>query len=203
MMQVYEFEGMVPVVDPTAFVHPAAVLIGDVIIGAGCYIGACAVLRGDFGRLVVEEGSNVQDTCVLHSFPNCDTVVQAGGHIGHGAVLHGCTVGRNALVGMNAVVMDHAVIGEQSFVAALALVGANMQVPPRSLVAGVPGKIIRELTEQEIGWKSTGTGIYQHLAVRSRAGMQLVEPLAEAEPDRKRLRMADGFVPLFQLKAKK
>jgi phenylacetic acid degradation protein len=95
------------------------------------------------------------------------------------------------------------VVGEQSFVAALALVGANMQVPPRSLVAGVPGKIIRELTEQEIGWKSTGTGIYQHLAVRSRAGMQLVEPLAEAEPDRKRLRMADGFVPLFQLKAKK
>jgi phenylacetic acid degradation protein len=197
---VYEFEGLIPVVDPSAFVHPTAVLIGDVIVGAGCYIGANAVLRGDFGRLTIGEGANVQDTCVLHSFPNCETIVEANGHIGHGAVLHGCRVGRNAMVGMNAVVMDHAVIGEASIVAALAFVRADMQVPPRSLVAGVPAKIIRELTEQEMAWKATGTGIYQQLAVRSRASMRQVAPLAAAEPDRKRLGAIENFVPLFMAK---
>ena len=135
-----------PVVDPTAFVHPTAVLIGDVRVGPGCYVGPCASLRGDFGRLVLEAGVNVQDTCVLHGFPGTDTVVEADGHIGHGAVLHGCVVRRDALVGMNAVVMDEAEVGEQAIVAACAFVRAGMKVPPRMLVAGVPGKVVRELT---------------------------------------------------------
>ena len=168
-MPIYEFEELVPVVDESAYVHPTAVLIGDVLIGAGCYVGANAVLRGDFGRLTLLAGSNLQDTCVMHGFPECDTIIEESGHVGHGAVLHGCRVGRNALVGMNAVIMDNAVIGAESIVAAMAFVKADMQVPPRSLVAGVPGKVIRQVTQQELDWKTTGTAVYQELVLRSRA----------------------------------
>ena len=199
-MPIYEFEGLVPVVPATAFVHPTAVLIGDVLIGERCYIGANAVLRGDFGRLILEQGSNLQDTCVMHSFPECDTVVEQDGHIGHGAVLHGCRVGRNAMVGMNAVVMDHAVIGEESIVAALAFVKADMQVPARSLVAGVPGKILRPVTAQEIAWKTRGTAVYQQLAQRSLAALRPATALPAPEPDRKRFGPIAGLDPLFKLK---
>ena len=200
MSYIYEFEGIIPVVDLTAFVHPTAVLIGDVIVGPGCYVGANAVLRGDFGRLILEEGSNLQDTCVMHGFPACDTVVERDGHIGHGAVLHGCRIGRNAMVGMNAVVMDNAVIGEECIVAALAFVKADMQVPPRSLVAGVPGKIMRQLTNHEIAWKTTGTQVYQQLAQRSRNSMRPVEPLTAVEPGRRRFGPIGGLDPLFKVK---
>lgn len=201
-MNTYEFEGLIPVVEPSAYVHPTAVLIGDVIVGARCYVGPNAVLRGDFGRLILEQGSNLQDTCVMHGFPNCDTIVERDGHIGHGAVLHGCRVGRNAMIGMNAVIMDNAVIGEECIVAALAFVKADMYVPPRSLVAGVPGRILRELTQQEIDWKTTGTRVYQELAVRSRTTLRPVRALLEAEPDRRRLGPIAGLDPLFKLKRK-
>lgn len=200
MNGIYEFEGLIPVVDSDAYVHPTAVLIGDVIVGPRCYVGPNAVLRGDFGRLVLEEGSNLQDTCVMHGFPDCDTIVEQDGHIGHGAILHGCRVGRNAMVGMNAVIMDNAVIGEECIVAALAFVKANMQVPPRSLVAGVPGKIVRGLTEQEIEWKTTGTGVYQNLVLRSRDTLRPVEPLRAVEPGRRRLGPIEGLDPLFKLR---
>lgn len=199
-MNIYEFEGLIPVIDPSAFVHPTAVLIGDVLIGAGCYVGAHAVLRGDFGRLILEDGSNLQDTCVMHSFPECDTVIERDGHIGHGAILHGCRIGRNAMVGMNAVIMDSAVIGDESIVAALAFVKADMQVPPRSLVAGVPGKILRLVTAQEIEWKTKGTGVYQELTRRSLAGMRPAEPRTAVETDRRRLPSIAGFDPLFKLR---
>lgn len=128
-LKVYAIDGIVPVVDPSAYVHPSAVLIGDVIVGPGCYVGPCASLRGDFGRLILERGSNLQDTCVMHGFPGTDTVVEEDGHVGHGAVLHGCRVGRNALIGMNAVIMDNAVIGESSIVAASAFVKAGAEIP--------------------------------------------------------------------------
>src|SRR5881396_3796605 len=134
MPRVYAIDGIVPVVEPSAFVHPSAVLIGDVIVGARAYIGPCASLRGDFGRIVVEEGANIQDHCTMHGFPGKDTVAGAESTIGHGAILHGCVVRRGALVGMNAVVNDNAVIGEQSIVAAMAFVKARMEVPPRVLV---------------------------------------------------------------------
>ncbi len=196
-MPIYEFDGLIPVVDVSAFVHPTAVLIGDVIIGAGCYIGANAVLRGDFGRLQMHSGSNLQDTCVMHGFPECDTVIEQDGHVGHGAVLHGCRVGRNALVGMNAVIMDNAVIGKECIVAALAFIKADMQVPPRSLVAGVPGKVVREVTQQELDWKTTGTAAYQKLAQRSIAGMKTAVPLTSPEPDRRRFGPIAGLDPLF------
>ena len=140
MAQIYSIDGVIPVVHPEAFVHPTAVLIGDVIIGPGCYVGPCASLRGDFGRLILERGSNIQDGCVMHGFPNTDTVIEEDGHIGHGAILHGCRIGRDALVGMNAVVMDGAIIGESAMVAAMAFVRAGFEVPPRSLAAGIPGQ---------------------------------------------------------------
>jgi phenylacetic acid degradation protein len=200
MAGIYSFEGIIPVVAESAWVDPTAVLIGDVIIGGGCYVGPHAVLRGDFGRLILETGSNLQDTCVMHGFPESDTVVEVDGHIGHGAVLHGCRIGRNAMVGMNAVVMDNAVIGEESIVAALAFVKANMQVPPRVLVAGVPGKVIRELAAQEIAWKSAGTGIYQELVHRNACSLRPAEPLREVEPNRPRLAAIEGIVPLSKLR---
>jgi len=194
MVKVYEIDGVRPVVHPSAYVHPSAVLIGDVIVGPRCYVGPLASLRGDFGRLILEEGANIQDTCVMHGFPGDDTVVEADGHIGHGAVLHGCRVGRNAMVGMNAVVMDRAVIGAESIVAAMSFVKANMVIPPRSMVMGTPAKVMRELTDDDVQWKSFGTRQYHELAVRSHQSMREVDALLEVEPDRQRIAFdADGM----------
>lgn len=198
-LRVYAIDGIVPVVDPTAFVHPTAVLIGDVIVGPGCYVGPCASLRGDFGRLILERGANLQDTCVMHGFPGTDTVVGEDGHIGHGAVLHGCRVERNALVGMNAVIMDNAIIGESAMVAACAFVKAGVEIPPRSLAAGIPARVIRLLSDEERAWKVEGTHTYQDLARRCLTTMVECEPLREAEPDRPRIHMPD-VIPLVELK---
>jgi phenylacetic acid degradation protein len=190
-MPSYSLEGVIPVVDPSAYVHPTAVLIGDVIVGPDCYVGPNACLRGDFGRIVLKAGANVQDTCVVHGFPQQDTVVEENGHIGHGAVLHSCVVRRDALVGMNAVVMDEAEIGERSIVAACAFVPAGMKTPPAHLVAGVPAKTIRALRDEEIAWKQDGTRIYQHLAKRCLASLQEVAPIETMEADRPRLQAPD------------
>ncbi|MDR2239366.1 MAG: transferase hexapeptide repeat family protein [Zoogloeaceae bacterium] len=200
MVKVYSFEGVTPVVDPAAFVHASAVLIGDVIIGPDCYIGPHACLRGDFGRILIGRGANIQDGCVVHGFPAYDTVVEENGHIGHGAVLHCCRVGRNALVGMNAVVMDKAEIGESAIVAAMALVKAGMTVPPGSLAAGIPARVVRELTAQEMDWKIEGTALYQDLARRSLATMTETVALPRAEPDRKRITLSP-IKPLIEAKA--
>ena len=186
-MPCYEIDGLRPVVDPTAYVHPTAVLIGDVIVGPGASIGPCASLRGDFGRIVLKTGCNVQDTCVVHGFPASDTLLEDNAHIGHGAVLHGCVIRADALVGMNAVVMDEAEIGAGAFVAASAFVRAGLKVPARSLAAGVPAKVLRELSDQELAWKREGTATYQRLTERCLATMKECVPLASEEPDRKRL----------------
>lgn len=196
---VYAINGVTPVVDPTAYVHPSAVLIGDVIVGAGCYVGPCASLRGDFGRIEIHAGANLQDACVAHGFPGTDTVVAEDGHIGHGAILHGCVIERNALIGMNAVVNDHAVIGESAFVAAMAFVKAKMVVPPRTLAAGMPARVVRALTEQELAWKIEGTQSYQALTRRSLATMQATAPLAAVEADRKRIELPE-LLPLSDVK---
>ena len=198
-MPCYEIDGIRPVVDPTAFVHPSAILIGDVIVGARCYVGPAASLRGDFGRIVLRAGSNVQDTCVMHGFPGTDTVIEEDGHVGHGAVVHGARVGRNALIGMNAVLMDNAVIGESAIVAACAFVKAGMEIPPRMLAAGVPAKIVRPLEEKEMAWKVEGTRTYQDLAVRSLNTMREVAPLTEVEADRRRIEVP-GVIPLIDVK---
>jgi len=186
-MPIYSLEGITPVVHPRAHVHETAVLIGDVIIGAGCYIGPNASLRGDFGRIIVQQGANVQDTCVMHTFPGKDCMVERDGHIGHGAVLHGCRIGVNAMVGMKAVVMDDAVIGESSIVGATAFVAAKFTCPPRSLVIGVPARIKRELSEKEIEWKTRGTREYQQLVGRCRASLLRAEALTEPEAERRRM----------------
>lgn len=185
-MGIYAWDGIVPVVDPLAFVHPDAVVIGDVIIGPACYVGPGAVLRGDFGRIVMEVGSNLQETCVVHAFPGKDVVIEESGHIGHGAVLHGCRIGRGAMVGMNAVVMDEAVVGPESIIAALAFVKAGAVIPPRSLAVGSPAKVIRELSDDEVAWKAQGTVIYQRLALEAPEKLRPVEPLRAVEDGRRR-----------------
>ncbi len=190
-MPCYDFEGIRPVVSPSAFVHPTAVLIGDVIIGPNCLVGPAAVLRGDIGRLELKAGSNIQDTCVVHCFPGKDVVVHEHGHVGHGAVLHGCTVGRNALIGMNAVLMDDVTVGENSIVGALAFVKERTEIPPSTLWAGSPAKQLRTLSEEEVGWKTRGTAVYQHLAARHLATESEVSPLLEAGADRLAQRVPD------------
>ena len=199
--KVWAINGVVPVIDPSAFVHPSAVLIGDVIVGAGCYVGPAASLRGDFGRLEMRAGSNVQDGCIMHGFPGTDTIVEEDGHVGHGAILHGCVVKRNALVGMNAVVNDSAVIGESAIVAAMAFVKAGMVVPPRTLAAGVPARIVRPLTDQEMAWKVDGTQSYQELTRRSLATMVQTEALPAPEAGRKRIELPE-LLPLSAVKAR-
>jgi phenylacetic acid degradation protein len=201
MLKVYSINGITPVVDPSAFVHPTAILIGDVIVGPRCYVGPAASLRGDFGRLVLKEGANVQDTCVMHGFPDSDTVVEEEGHIGHGAVLHGCHVGRNSLIGMNAVVMDGANVGADCIVAAMSFVKAGMVIPPRSLVVGTPARVLRQVTDEELAWKVEGTRQYQELAVRSLQTMQETRPLSAPERNRPRLELG-RVEPLYKVKGR-
>ena len=196
MVKCYSFNGLVPVVHPEAFVHPAAVLIGDVHIGARCYIGPCASLRGDFGRLVVMAGSNLQDGCVMHGGAKADTVIEENGHIGHCAVIHGCIIRKGVLIGMNSVIMDAAEIGESSIVAANSFVKTGMQVPPRSLVAGNPARIVRELSEKEIANRVRANRNYQKLATRSLVTLQEAVALTEAEPGR--VRMNTDGTPLSE-----
>ncbi|TQV84569.1 transferase hexapeptide repeat family protein [Aliikangiella coralliicola] len=185
-MPIYAIDDFIPVVKPNTYVHPSAEIIGDVIIEENCYIGPCAVLRGDFGRIHVSHHSNVQDNCVLHSFPDKDCFLEPYSHIGHCAVLHGCRIGENSLIGMNAVVMDDTVIGKESMVAASSFVRAKFQCEPRSMVMGIPAKVIRQMTEQEIHWKGQGTQEYIDLAERSINTMRITEALIEEQPNRPR-----------------
>ena len=199
-MPVYSFQGMIPVVAPSTFVHPTAVLIGDVILGAGCYIGPGVSLRGDMGRIVVGEDANIQDNCVAHSFPGKDLLIEDLAHIGHGAIIHGCHVGRNTLIGMNAVIMDGAVVGEDAFVGAMSFVRAGFVIPPRNLAMGLPAKVARPLTDAELAWKVAGTDEYRELARLSLASLHECEALTEVEPNRPQLE--GGMLPLNEHKAR-
>jgi phenylacetic acid degradation protein len=202
-MPVYSLEGVIPVIDPSSFVHPQAVLIGDVIIGPRCYVGPGASLRGDMGRIVMGAGSNVQDNCVLHTFPAKEMVLEEEAHIGHSAVLHGCVVKRGALVGINAVVMDDVVVGEESLVGAASFVRAGFVVPRRALVLGSPAKVIRELTDEEVAWKAVGTREYQELTARCLASLEECVPLTAVAADRKGIaQWPVNTVPLHTLKPK-
>ncbi|WP_455428100.1 phenylacetic acid degradation protein PaaY [Dryocola sp. LX212] len=191
-MPVYQIDGLTPVVPEDSYVHPMAVLIGDVIIGHRVYIGPGACLRGDFGRIIVKDGANVQDNCVMHGFPEQETVVEEDGHIGHGAILHGCVVGRNALIGMNAVILDGAQIGENSIVGAAAFIKAKAEFAANKLIVGSPAKAIRELSPEEIEWKKKGTREYQDLVIRCQQTMHQVEPLREVEEHRRKITFDDA-----------
>lgn len=185
---VYAFEGIVPVIDPSAYVHPSAVLIGDVIVGPGCYVGPGAVLRGDFGRIELGPNVNLQDNCIVHSAPDFDCVMEEEAHIGHGAIIHCARVGREALVGIQAVIMDTAVIGERAVVAAMSFVKVAEVVPPRVLVAGVPARVRRTLSDDDFAWKRRGTVLYIELARRALdGGIVAAQPLERVQEGRPRV----------------
>ncbi|PHM44794.1 hypothetical protein Xmau_01508 [Xenorhabdus mauleonii] len=198
-MPIYQIDGLTPVIDPSSYVHPTAVLVGDVIIGKQVYIGPNASLRGDFGRLVIKDGSNIQDNCVIHGYPQQDTIVEENGHIGHGAILHACQIRRNVLIGMNSVVMDGAEIGENCIVGAMAFIKAEARFDANKLIIGSPARALRDLTEQELEWKRVSTREYHTLVTRCKETLQEVEPLTEVEPDRKRMVFSQDFVPKNKL----
>lgn len=187
-MPCYAYQGIVPVVDPTSYVHPLASLIGDVIVGPGCFIAPGASLRGDFGRIIVEGDSSIQDSVTVHANTLRDTVIGRGATIAHGSIIHGCLIGENALVGMNAVVLDNAEIGPECLVAALSLVKSDTIVPPRSLVAGNPAKVVKTFEPHQVTWKNDGKGEYQRLAREALTDFVEVTPLAKVENNRPRLR---------------
>ncbi|MBT0718552.1 phenylacetic acid degradation protein PaaY [Rosenbergiella epipactidis] len=190
-MPSYQIDGVTPVVSLDSYVHPTAVLIGDVIIETGVYIGPNASLRGDFGRIVVKRGANIQDNCVMHGFPEQDTVVEEDGHIGHCAVLHGCVIRRNAMVGMNAVIMDAAEIGENCIVGAASFVKAGASYAANQLILGAPAKVVRTLSSQELAWKRAGTEQYHQLVTRSQQSLREVEPLRDLDADHPRISFTD------------
>jgi phenylacetic acid degradation protein len=181
MENIYSIDGVVPIVDPTAFIHPTATLIGDVVVGPHCYVGPNASLRGDMGQIVMKTGSNMQDGCIAHTFAGGEVFLDEGANVGHGAVLHGCFLGKYVLVGMNSVIMDGAEIGDYSFVGALAMVKANFKVPTKSIAVGVPARILRDLKEEEITWKRGGDEDYQSLIRRCQTTLKRVAPLTSVD----------------------
>jgi len=181
---IYEFDGFKPVVHETAFVHPQAAVTGNVIIGRDVYVGPGAAIRGDWGGIVIEDGCNVQENCTIHMFPGVTVVLEASAHIGHGAIIHGARIGRNTLVGMNAVVMDNAVVGAECIVGALTFVPADMQIPDRKVVVGNPAKIVKDVSDEMIAWKTDGTALYQALPAQLYKTLQPCEPLRDIPADR-------------------
>ena len=176
---IYEFNGIKPVIHASAFIHPQAVVAGHVVIGKDVYIGPGAAIRGDWGTIIIEDGCNVQENCTVHMFPGVTVTLKTSAHIGHGAIIHGATIGRNCLVGMNAVIMDEVELGDESIVGALAFIKQGEKIPPRSLVAGNPAKIIKEVTDEMIAWKSEGTRLYQQLPRHCFETLKPCEPLRE------------------------
>lgn len=200
-MPIYMFEGVRPVVHPDAYVHPDATLVGDVIVSAGAYIAPQASLRGDYGRLIVEAGANVQDCCIMHGYAGVDTVVGAGSSIGHGAVLHGCRIGPGTLVGMHSVVMDGAVVGPESIVAAMSFVPAGFSGEARQLLRGIPAKATRTVRDEELHWNRLNTQEYQDLAQRYKRSLIPCEALPAITADRPYLKGSTEVLPLHILKS--
>jgi phenylacetic acid degradation protein len=182
LIMIYEFQGFIPVVHESSFVHPLAAVTGNVIIGKNCYIGPGAAIRGDWGQIILEDGVNVQENCTVHMFPGKSIVLKESAHVGHGAVIHGANLGRNCLIGMNSVIMDDAEIGDESIVGAMAFVKAETKIPKRSLVVGNPAKVVKQVSDKMITWKTKGTELYQQLPKDCHESLREVEPLREV-PD--------------------
>ncbi len=191
-MAFYQFNGIKPVVHSSSFVHPQAAVTGHVIIGRNVYIGPGCALRGDWGTIIIEDGCNIQENCTVHMFPGITVLLKEGAHIGHGAIIHGATIGRNCLVGMNAVIMDDVDVGDESIVGALCFIKQEEKIPPRSLVVGNPAKIIRAVSDEMIAWKTEGTKLYQQLPKQCFDTLQACEPLAEE------ILQQPVFVPNYQ-----
>lgn len=181
---IYEFQGFKPVIKESAYVHETATIIGNVIIGEKVYIGPGAVIRGDWGQIIIEDGCNVQENCVVHMFPGVSIRLEEGAHVGHGAIIHGANLGANVLIGMNAVVMDRSSVGAGSIVGALSFVKADTQIPERSLVVGNPAKVIKEVSDPMLAWKTKGTELYQELPGELYSSLKICEPLREVEANR-------------------
>jgi carbonic anhydrase/acetyltransferase-like protein (isoleucine patch superfamily) len=184
-MAIYAFDDFIPVVHETAFVHPLAAVTGNVVIGRDCYIGPGAAIRGDWGGIEIGDGCNVQENCTIHMFPGITVVLEPGAHVGHGAVIHGARLGANCLIGMNAVVMDHVIVGSGSIVGAMAFVPERMEIPPRKIVVGNPAKIVKDVTDEMLAWKTQGTGLYQALPAQMHASFREVAPLREVPAERR------------------
>ena len=189
-MTIYSFDSFIPVVHETAFVHPQAAVTGNVIIGRDVYVGPGAAIRGDWGGIVIEDGCNVQEGCTIHMFPGITVVLEESAHIGHGAVVHGARIGRNTLVGMNAVVMDNVVVGEECIIGALTFVPADMQIPSRKVVVGNPARIVKDVSDEMIAWKTEGTTLYQALPAQLARTLMEVEPLREVPAGRREQQMS-------------
>lgn len=183
-MAIYEFNGFKPVIKESSFIHPLASVIGNVIIGENVYVGPGAAIRGDWGQIVIEDGCNVQENCTIHMFPGTVTILKKGAHIGHGAIIHGGTIGENCLIGMNSVIMDDVIIEKESIIGALSFVPAKMDIPSRSLVVGNPAKIIKQVSDEMIEWKTKGTALYQSLPKECHTTLKECEPLREIEENR-------------------
>jgi phenylacetic acid degradation protein/carnitine operon protein CaiE len=175
----YEFKGLKPVVHETAFIHPQAAVTGNVTIGKNVYVAPGAAIRGDWGKIIIEDGCNVQENCIIHMFPGVTVLLKAGAHIGHGAIIHGATIGKNCLVGMNAVIMDNVELGDECIVGALSFIKTDEIVPPRSLIAGNPARFVKEVSDEMIAWKTEGTKLYQALPKEMNEGWAVCDPLRE------------------------
>jgi len=182
----YEFKGFIPVVHESAFVHPLATVTGNVFIGKDVYIGPGAALRGDWGSIEIQDGCNVQENCTLHMFPGLSVLLKEGAHIGHGAIIHGATIGKNCLVGMNSVILDNAILEDECIVGALSMVKADERFPPRSLIVGNPAKIIKIVSDEMIRWKADGTKLYQTLPGEMKSSWKACEPLSQIPANRPR-----------------
>lgn len=182
---IYSFKGFTPVVHKSSFVHPLAAVTGNVIIGKNCYIGPGAAIRGDWGQIILEDGVNVQENCTVHMFPGKSITLKESAHVGHGAIIHGANLGRNCLIGMNTVIMDDAEIGDESIVGAMAFVKAETIIPKRSLVVGNPAKVIKQVSDEMIAWKTKGTKLYQELPADCHESLKEVEPLREVPENMK------------------
>ena len=183
---IYEFDGFIPVIHESAFIHPNATVTGNVVIGRDVYVGPGAAIRGDWGGIEIGNGCNVQENCTIHMFPGVTVVLEPSAHIGHGAIVHGARIGRNSLIGMNAVIMDNATVGAECIVGALTFVPADMQIPDRKIVVGNPAKIVKDVSDEMVAWKTDGTALYQALPEQLYATLKAVEPLREMPADRQR-----------------
>jgi carbonic anhydrase/acetyltransferase-like protein (isoleucine patch superfamily) len=183
-MPIYSFNGFIPVIKESSFIHPQASITGNVIIGENVYIGPGAAIRGDWGQIIIEDGCNVQENCTIHMFPGTTTLLKKGAHIGHGAIIHGGIIGENCLIGMNSVIMDDVEIGKESIVGALSFVAAKTEIPERSLLVGNPAKIIKQVSDEMIAWKTKGTALYQSLPEECKKTLKEVEPLRNIEENR-------------------